>query len=414
MGLYFTQDAQFDFELSRTLGHAAYGGAELGECLATARRVKEGDYDSWYDEWFTTGERLWQAGEIAEKGGHPVSARDAYLRACNYFRTAEFFLHGDPNDPRIRETSGRSVDSFHRAAPLLEPAVEPVLIPYEDTTLPGYFMPATHSDGRAPVVIIHNGFDGTAEELYVMGGRAGQERGYHVLAFDGPGQGQVIRQQGIPFRPDWENVIGRVVDYLEQRPEVDQQRIALVGISMGGVLAPRAAAYESRLAALVAFDGVYDLQSVPLDFVLGLPVPEWDAMRLRLAAPSDPELDAIIAEKAAPPGPVRWQVEHGAWVFGVDSPRQAYAAMGDYTVRGGLAERIACPTLVLSAENDMTLAGQAEMLVDHLTCPSSFALFTAEEGGDLHNQVDVMRKASAVIYDWLDGVFSMPATRAGR
>jgi hypothetical protein len=269
IAIYFHKDSQFDFELVRTMGQASYGGAEIGECLATAARIFEGDYDSWYAQWSDTAGWLYARSDEAEKNGHLISARDGFLRCANYFRTAEFFLHDDPSDPRIRDTSTRGVKSFHRAAALFDPPIEVVEIPYEGIDLPGYFYPAqTREPGPHPTILVHNGFDGSAEEIFSFSGRAGQERGYNILAFGGPGQGQVIRHHGLVFRPDWEAVIGPVIDYLETRPDVDTTRIGLIGISMGGVLAPRAAAFEPRLAAVAAWDGVYDMQAVPLDFVL--------------------------------------------------------------------------------------------------------------------------------------------------
>lgn len=92
-----------------------------------------------------------------------------------------------------------------------------------------------------PTVIMHTGFDGTAEEMHVQGAAAGAERSYNVLVFDGPGQGGTIRHQGMLFRPDWENVVGPVIDFALTLPGVDSERLALWGLSMGGLLAPRAA-----------------------------------------------------------------------------------------------------------------------------------------------------------------------------
>lgn len=91
-----------------------------------------------------------------------------------------------------------------------------------------------------------------------FGALGGQERGYHVLALDGPGQPAVLHRDGLAFRPDWENVIGPVLDFLTRDPGVDPARITLPGVSLGGYLAPRAAAHEPRLAAVVALDGVFD------------------------------------------------------------------------------------------------------------------------------------------------------------
>ncbi|MEU4125175.1 MULTISPECIES: alpha/beta hydrolase family protein [Streptomyces] len=137
-----------------------------------------------------------------------------------------------------KRITDRSVACFRAAAALFTPVIEPVEIPYEDTTLPGYFYRVDDSGTPRPTLIMHNGFDGTAEELHFFGAMAAVERGDNVLAFDGPGMPGPRHHQGPVFRPDWESVITPVVDFAETLPEVDDSRIALVGLSMGGLLAP--------------------------------------------------------------------------------------------------------------------------------------------------------------------------------
>lgn len=399
----FENDSQFSFELLRTMGQVTFGAAEIGECLATARQVAEGDYDSWHAAWLATAERVHGDAESALAAGHTVTARDTFLRVSNYYRTSEFFLHADSADPRIRHASRLSVETFRQAAALFQPVIEPVQIPYEDTSLPGYLYRPDDSGRPRPTVLIHNGFDGTGEECFSFGAWAGRERGYNVLAFEGPGQGQVIREQGLPFRPDWENVVGPVIDYAVSRQDVDADAIALIGISMGGVLAPRAAAFDPRLAAVVAWDGVYDMSTVPLDYILQATTPgERETAHKRLQAAEDTEYDAFIARRAGEDATVRWIITHGTWVMGSATPRALLSRFSDFSLKDGLAERITCPVLVMKGENDITLAGQPELLYEHLGGPKTFLEFTAAEGGDLHNQVDVLRLATARIYDWLD------------
>lgn len=138
--------------------------------------------------------------------------------------------------PRLRLRPQR--DLLPGRGRALHPRIEPVHIPYEGTTLLGYLYRADDTGTPRPTLIMHSGFDGTAEELHFSGALAAVERGYTVLTFDGPGQPGPRHHQGLVFRPDWENVITPVVDFAETLPEVDNSRIALLGSSMGGVLAP--------------------------------------------------------------------------------------------------------------------------------------------------------------------------------
>ncbi|MFE2877608.1 alpha/beta hydrolase family protein [Streptomyces roseus] len=403
--LLFPNNIQFWYETLRSMSHIAYGGADFGEVVSTGERITEGDYDSWYVEWMATADRVSGEAEKALAAGHRISARDGFLRASNYYRSAEFFLHGHTCDPRHDHAYDRSVACFRAAAALFTPVIEPVRIPYEDTTLPGYVYRADDSGTPRPTLIMHNGFDGTAEELHFFGAMAAVERGYNVLTFDGPGMPGPRHHQGLVFRPDWENVVTPVVDFAETLPGVDDSRIALLGVSMGGVLAPRAAAFEHRLAALIAVDGLYDLGETA---VRNVPGTREEAERL-LRAPSAPELDAAF-EQAMNQDPIaRWAINHGMYVMGVETPRAFNASYLDYTLAGGIAERIQCPTLVCDAEEDMFFKGQPEQLYEHLTCPKTLMRFTSEEGAGAHCHPGAMRLAIARICDWLDDTLATTA-----
>ena len=401
----FVDDQQFWFEILRTMGHAAYGGADIGEVLTTAQNIVAGDYASWHDEWLATADRVVAEAETQLAAGHGTSARDGLLRANNYYRAAEFFLHGDPTDSRIDHAYHRARQCFHRAAALFTPAIEVVEIPYEDTILHGYFYRAADNgdDSVRSTMVLHNGFDGPAEEMHFNGAAAGIERGYHVLTFDGPGQGAARHLEGLVFRPDWENVVTPVLDWVITRPEVDQSRVGLLGLSMGGMLAARAAAFDHRFAACVAVDGIYELGSTVLSHFPGSRAEVEAGLRAERA----PEVDAAMDELMASDPTVRWAITNGMYVMGVDSPRAFAACYLLYTLAGGIAEQITCPTLVCDGEADMFWAGQPQELFDHLTCPKSLLRFTNAEGAGAHSQFGAQRLAYARIYDWLDDTLAI-------
>lgn len=398
--LFFPDDTQFWFETLRTLGHITYGGADFGEVAVTARRITAGDYDSWHDAWLRTADRVTAEGRNSLAGGHGVSARDAFLRASNYYRNAEFFLHGDPADPRISHAYDASVDCFRQAAALHTPSIEPIEIPYPGAGLPGYLYRADDSGTARPTVVMFNGFDGSVEEMHFFGAAAAVERGYTVLTFDGPGQPGTRHHHGLTFRPDWENVVGPVLNHALSLPEVDPDRIALLGNSMGGLLAPRAAAFDRRIAALIALDGVYDLSVVATSL---WPGDAAEAER-RLRADHDPELDAALEAAMAADPTARWAVQQGMYALGASTPRAFAAAYLDYHLRDGVAEKIACPTLVCAGSEDDFFQGQPELLYEHLTCPKTLLRFTAEQGAGAHCQAGAQRLAYARVFDWLDEV----------
>lgn len=399
--LFFADDPQFWYETQRTLGHATYGGAEIGEVALTSQRITAGDYNSWHDEWMLTTDQVIAEADVALADGHPVTARDAYLRASNYARTAEFFLHGDPEDPRIDAAYDKSVASFRHYVSLSEHRIDEVRIPFEGTVLHGYLYRSA-APGPRPTVVMHSGFDGSVEEMHFFGAAAAVERGYHVLAFDGPGQPGSRRTDGLTFRPNWESVVTPVLDWLlaTHGDDVDTDRVALLGISMGGYLAPRAAAFEHRLAAVICVDGVYDLGAVATGEI---PLPREQAEKA-LRAEESPKIDAALGELMRQNPTIRWAVAHGMYAMGVDTPRRFLASYLDYSLANGVAEQISAPTLIADAEGDLFFAGQPEELYEHITAPKQLLRFTVAEGAGAHCQSGAQRPAFGRVFDWLDTV----------
>jgi hypothetical protein len=188
------QDPTFSLQLLRAVEETYYKGADIGECLSTAYRIKEGDFESWHTEWLKTAKRVHSYADQYLAQGHTISARDAHLRASNYYRVAEFLLI-NPEDPRIQTTWGNSKYCFSKVAELFSPAFEPIEIPYEGTTLPGYFYRIEDDDSNKysnnaprPTLIAHGGFDSTLEELYTSAAAPALERDYNCLTFEGSGQ----------------------------------------------------------------------------------------------------------------------------------------------------------------------------------------------------------------------------------
>lgn len=386
------EDKQFSFQLLRLLGSAASRQADVGECLAVADRIVDGDFASWEREWRSAAQRVEAAADACASANFRVSASDAYFRAANYYRAAEFYLHGDINDPRIAELSERGARCFKAALSASTVRHAYSEIPYEGTTLPGIFYPA--SDARARTLIVQTGFDGTIETLFPYA-QAAVRRGWHCLTFEGPGQGRVIRKQNLPFRPDWEHVISAVIDHVSARPEVDPERIALLGVSFGGYLAPRAAAFEKRIAACVANGGV-------LDFIAPRIPKGVTREQFVHALRTDPEgVNRAMEALAARNSEVRWGQENGMFTFHASSPVEWLTKLLEYDLTHA-ASQIRCPMLVIDVEHENSFPGEAKKLFDALVCPKTWLYFTEEEGAGDHCQTGSPSLAQQRIFDWLD------------
>jgi 2,6-dihydroxypseudooxynicotine hydrolase len=126
-------------------------------------------------------------------------------------------------------------------------------------------------------VILISGLDSVKEEMHAYS-EDFLRRGMATLAIDGPGQGELEFDH--PMRHDWEVVLGRVLDFLQGRRDVDDQKVGAMGVSLGGYYAMRAAAFEPRLTAVIALALGYRLA----DYFDRVPVLTREAFVYRLHA----------------------------------------------------------------------------------------------------------------------------------
>ena len=398
--LMFSDYPIFWFQTQRAFGSASYGAADFGEVWTTAQRIRSGDFDSWRTAWSETAERVENGARESLAAGHTISARDALMRAMTYWRSSEFFTRDKEPHFDGGPLYQRSRTCFTEAIKYFDPPIVPVEIPYEGTTLNGYLY-SSPQPGPQPTVIVHTGFDGTAEEMWIDAACSAQAHGYTVITFDGPGQPGPRYRDGLVFRPDWEKVITPVIDFAVEQPGVDPTRIDLIGNSMGGMLAPRAAAFEPRIAALLAIDGVYDFGEAFLTMMLG---DDWRA----LLDGSDDGVNTRAAEHMKTNSLAAWTARNGMWSFGVQTPAAFARKVVDYNLGGGVAERITCPTFVGRAESDEFLRGQPEKLVQHLTSAKvTLVDFSDIEGAGSHCQSGAKRILNEREFNWLDKTFGM-------
>jgi pimeloyl-ACP methyl ester carboxylesterase len=402
MGLFFEDPLHETFAANVALGTISRGGAEPGEIIATCARITDGDDDSWYDEWCATADHVAAAGRAAAAAGHAVSAREALLRASSYYGLAFHPLFGTPVDERLVAAFAGQRAAFEAAVDLLDVPGEAFEVDLDGATIPGWFFAAPGAT-LAPLLVATNGYDMGMPELYLGVAASALRRGYHCVVFDGPGQGRVLVEQGVPMRGDWEQVVTPVLDEVMDRPEVDTDRVALMGWSLGGYLALRAATAEPRLAACIADPGLYGIRESMIARLQALQVP--DAVIAGL-----PELPAdVLTAMEQFIGADRFQrwtiAQRGFWVHGVDSFAGYVRAAYDFSLAGHI-DRITCPTLVTAADADPLSSTAEQVVADLISSDAELARFTADEGAGDHCEWRNRARFDQRAFDWLDEQFA--------
>jgi prolyl oligopeptidase family protein len=381
-------DFQFGFEIA--LGATYREAADAGEVLATAARIKDGDADAWVREWLATADAVRTQGEQARG---TVTALAHHRRAATYYSTALYLVDHSREAERRTELWRRQRECWDRIVELS--GGERVAIPYEDTTLPGWFFRAAHE--RRPLVVLNNGSDGPNSAMWVQGGAAASERGYHWMTFDGPGQQEMLFERGVPFRPDWEAVLTPVLDSMLARDDVDERRVAVIGVSQAGYWVPRALAFEHRFAAAVADPGVVDVSTSWID-----PLPGHMRKELLDGKKESFDKEMRIGERFSASTRAVFAFRGAPYGVDGDSRFDLYQAVMQHRL-GDEVSGITTPLLITDPEDEQFWPGQSEQLYARLSGPKELVRFTAAEGAARHCEPLAGALRDARVFDWLDG-----------
>ncbi|GJJ75475.1 hypothetical protein EMPS_07833 [Entomortierella parvispora] len=394
-------DPDFHYELLRILGLAPYEGSDIGEVLVAAKKIKPTDMPSFADAFIELSAHAHDVAKGIDSHKFPISARNALFKTATYYRSADFMLHGNWSDPRINSLWKKHRATFDAALALMPIPGRRVTLPSKDGkfTVPAIFY-SSGSSKKRPTIIMCNGYDGAQEELYHVFAQAALQRDINIITYEGPGQPTVRREQNLGFIPNWEDAASPVIDYALTLPQVDPKSIALLGYSLGGYLATRVAAFDHRVAAVFAIDGIYDYGKTltdPLDPLL---------KQLFDDGKKD-EFDDIfnnhIISNTSIPTSVRWAMQQGLWSFRTHSPFEYYTLAQAYSLVG-LTDKVKAPVFVGDAENDIYFPGQAKSLAAHLGNKATLFEFKANDGAGAHCGVGANVYLNQVILDWFDGV----------
>ena len=359
-----------------TKGMAPYGAVALGEIDEVCERLRNREHepDAWREEWCAMGSRLEKIADQAAAEGRQLTAGNYYLRAGMYYFTGERFVY--PGEQK-RETGRKAIDLQTKGILRRYPNVEKVEVPYERITLPALFMKAPGASGRAPTVVVFNGMDNCKEMSVLFAGLEFAARGFHTLAIDGPGQGESLRLRGLYARHDYEVPGAAAYDYVAARPDVDPEKVVVMGYSFGGYYASRIAAFEKRYAAGVAMSALH-----------------WDLAGWQREIKRRQEADPKATPQSA---------FHFRWIMGCLDDGDAAIRKAERFSLVDVAPRIACPFLIVHAGEDRVVpVASARKLHEAVGSKRKhLKIFSAAEGGFYHAQADNRQVGIDYIADWI-------------
>jgi pimeloyl-ACP methyl ester carboxylesterase len=369
-------DASMNFQMNRWFGGVGEPDM-LEEIGMAAPRIVT--YADWKLEFVALAERAFQQGHV--------------LRAGVYWRSAEFFMRADDVERKgarekflaaARSVYGQALGDRHA-------------VPYTDGDAHGFLPAYRFKPPRAKgTVVFFGGFDSCIEELTTAFVYL-RDAGFYVIAFDGPGQGGALDEAGLPMTADWHKPVSAVLDYFEV------QDITLIGMSLGGCLALRAAAFEPRVHRVVAYDVFTDLLDINLR--------QTDAvkralLKILLKLQAVKLVNAMVARVARKEPVAKWGLEQGMHVTGTTSAFEFLQKSVRFKTADVSALIWQDVLLLAGSEDHYVPIEQWHQQIKMLTNARSITarLFTRTESAQNHCQVGNYGLALGTIVNWLDGL----------
>lgn len=374
-GVYKLNDeSNFNFQLNRVIN---WDGGRLIDIEKIAARIKVS--------------ADWKRELIAL--GNEAMSEERIENAIAYYRMSEFFMYdGDPDKKKYYQLA---TDLFYQYyADYFEgenPRIERFEVPYETVKLPVMrVVPKNENKGR---ILIHGGNDSYFEEflftiLYL------QEQGFEVYLFEGPGQGGVMRLQGMHFTHEWEKPVKAVLDYF------DLDQITIIGISLGGYLAPRAAAFDKRIARIVAWSIFPCFQ----DVIVGMESPGVQKIfYLLMNLHAKPIINLIFNTLAKKEPVIDWGLKHGMYAYEANSAYDYARKLKLYDMEP-VADKITQDMLIIGASEDhfinYRIVGREINMLKNVKS-LTFRLFTDKEDAQNHCNVGNGKLVLDTICNWI-------------
>jgi dienelactone hydrolase len=362
---FFTPTHPFGGQTLRLVAQAQQGGGDVFDIARTCAKIEPGDKNRWEREWLDLAQTTEAKAKEALAAGHDHTAMQKFFHANQYYRMSDVFLT-IAEEAKKSERFRKAQENFRAGAKLHSPPIEVVTVTCGNEAYDGYFChPVQPKPGKWPAVLFLGGADAFAEEIY-FGAKPMLERGWAVLLVDTPGRGSSMYLKSIKTRPDYEVPGKACLDYLISRPEVDSQHVALVGISMAGYYAPRVAAFDKRVKALVAWSGCYSILDDLYDFCHHL----------------QPTVQRLL---------------------GGVSHEEARRVLKEFSM-AGIARNITCPTLIThgAADTLMSVDGAKRLFAEIGAKDKTLKIYDEHDvGGRVHCSHDYWAENVPFMLDWL-------------
>lgn len=375
-GLYtLNPDENYNFQLNRLIN---WDGGDLEEVRSIAGKIKTNA--DWKQQLLLLGDRALQ--------------EQRRENAIAYYRMSEFFM--SDGDPDKCKTYKKAVELFyaHYESYFSDGTVERFSVPYEDVALPVLYAKSTVQ--KKGTILFHGGNDSYFEELFFPMLYFSQH-GYDVYLFEGPGQGGVLREQGKTFTHQWEKPVRAILDW---RNLTD---VILIGVSLGGMLAPRAAAFEKRISHVVAWSVFPNFLQISL---WDLPKPAKQLFKMLLKTKQKRLINTMMYSEMKKDAFMQWIFEHGMYAYGADTPYDYLKKLNDFQMLD-IADKITQDVLILHGKQDHFVDWRLySEEIDSLKNARSvtFRLFTQQESASNHCQCGNTQLVLDTILSWLETV----------
>jgi len=365
-------EPSINFQMNRWINYLGVSALEDMQAIAP----KLTDFPSYLREFLALADKALSEGRI--------------LHAAYYFRSAEFFMRGaDPAKTPTRQKFLSLLWEWYKIDPSNR-----LEIPYMDGEikgmLPVYIFPHDQSRGT---IVIHGGFDSYIEEFFPIIFYL-RDAGFNLICFEGPGQGGALVDSRLLLTHEWHKPVKTVLDNFEL------EEVTLLGISMGGCLALRGAAFEPRVKRVIAYDVFLDWPDTTLQKLR----PVGPALKLLLDLNASAPFNALLAGIMKKSPLFDWAMHQAQLVLGASTSYEVFQKSKHYTTRD-ISPLIKQDVLLMAGSEDHVIplshfSQQIELLKNAGSLTTR--LFTRDEQAQNHCQVGNLRLAIDYIINWID------------